>query len=652
MKNRLLHRNFLVILAVDALLLSAAWYSAWLLRFNFEIPAESMDLVIRGLPLVVVIKIIIFSFFSLYQGMWRYMSIGDLFNIIKSASVSSVLIVSLILFIHDFAGFSRSIPIIDWFLTIIFISGCRLAIRLYFSPDFMGSSIGANVSRFLTVRRERKDRSKNILIIGAGDCGEMIYREIRDNASLHYNVVGFIDDDSAKVGMKIHGIRVLGTTGELKTICSKLMVFEAIIAIPSATSAQMRAIVSNCKESGVSFKTVPGMGELIDGKVTVKAIRDVAYCDLLDRETIQVEEERIGGYLENARVLVTGAGGSIGSELCRQICRFRPNRMILYERAESPLYEIEVELKASFPEVEVIPLLGDICDRNQLSQAFASFQPQVVFHAAAYKHVPMLELQPWRAIKNNILGTFNVIENSTVYSVDRFVFVSTDKAVRPASIMGASKRVAERLVQCQNGCGLSGPRFVIVRFGNVLGSAGSVVPLFQKQIEKGGPVTVTHPEVTRYFMTIREASQLILQAAAMGQGGEIFILDMGTPIKIVDMAHDLIRMSGFEPDADIKIDYIGLRPGEKLYEELITEGEGIVPTSHEKIMALRGEVFDQALLNGNIDELARLADKQDAKEIILTLQQIVPDYSPASFYKTKAQSTKNNSQDKGLRKHT
>ena len=623
-----------MILVIDALLLSAAWSSAWLLRFNFEIPAEGMGLLIRGLPLVVVIKIIIFSFFSLYQGMWRYTGIGDLFNVIKSTSVSSVLIVSLILFSHDFAGFSRSIPIIDWALTIIFISGCRLAMRLYFSADFMGTSIGVNMSKFFTARRERKDRSKNILIIGAGDCGEMIYREIRDNTSLNYHVVGFIDDDPAKIGMKIHGIRVLGTTGELNAICSKLMVFEAIIAIPSANSDQMRNIVSNCKEGGVSFKTVPGMGELIDGKVTVRAIRDVAYSDLLGREVIQLEEERIGGYLENSRVLVTGAGGSIGSELCRQICRFGPARVVLFERAESPLYEIEMELKGSFPGVEIIPLLADVCDRNQLSQAFAVFQPQVVFHAAAYKHVPMLELQPWRAVKNNIIGTRNVIEISTDYSVDRFVFVSTDKAVRPASVMGASKRVAERLVQCQNGFGLSGPRFVIVRFGNVVGSAGSVVPLFQKQIERGGPVTVTHPEVQRYFMTIPEASQLILQAAAMGQGGEIFILDMGTPIKIVDMAHDLIRMSGIEPDADIKIDYIGLRPGEKLYEELKTEGEGIVPTSHKKIMALRGEAYDEALLNGNIDELARLADKQDACEIKSKLQQIVPDYSPAPFYKT------------------
>ena len=635
MKNKLLHKNFLVILAVDALLLSAAWYSACLLRFNFEIPAERIGLLVRILPLVVVIKIFIFYFFGLYQGMWRYMSIGDLFNIIKGTTVGSFLIVSLILFSHGFTGFARSIPIIDWVLTIVFISGCRLGIRLYFSFDSIDNSHGVTATRLLTLRRERRSAAKSLLIIGAGDCGEMIYREIRDNASLHYNVVGFIDDNSAKVGMKIHGIRVLGTTGELKTICSKLMVFEAIIAIPSATSAQMRTIVSNCKESGVSFKTVPGMGELIDGKVTVKAIRDVAYSDLLGREIIQLEEERIGGYLENSRVLVTGAGGSIGSELCRQICRFRPARAILYERAESPLYEIEMELKGSFPEVEIIPLLADVCDRTQLSQAFAAFQPQVVFHAAAYKHVPMLELQPWRAVKNNILGTRNVIEISTDYLVDRFVFVSTDKAVRPASIMGASKRVAERLVQCQNGYGLSAPRFMIVRFGNVVGSSGSVVPLFQKQIEKGGPVTVTHPEVTRYFMTIPEASQLILQAAAMGQGGEIFILDMGTPIKIVDMAHDLIRMSGFEPDADIKIDYIGLRPGEKLYEELITEGEGIVPTSHEKIMALRGEVFDQALLNGNIDELARLADKQDAKEIRSKLRKIVPDYSPSSFYKTK-----------------
>jgi FlaA1/EpsC-like NDP-sugar epimerase len=329
-------------------------------------------------------------------------------------------------------------------------------------------------------------------------------------------------------------------------------------------------------------------------------------------------------------VLVTGAGGSIGSELCRQICRFRPDRIVLYERAESPLYELGLELKQNFGGVEILPLLADIRDRRQLEKAFEASKPQVVFHAAAYKHVPMLELQPWKAIKNNVLGTRNLIDISLRFEVERFVFVSTDKAVNPSNVMGASKRAAELVVQSQNGCGQSSTRFMIVRFGNVVGSVGSVVPLFKKQIEKGGPVTVTHPGATRYFMTIPEACQLILQAGAMGEGGEIFILDMGTSIKIADMARDLIRLSGFEPDVDIKIEYIGLRPGEKLDEELITEGEGIVPTSHEKIMVLRGAECNLGVVNGKIDELATLAYEQEAEGIKTKLREIVPEYSPAA----------------------
>jgi FlaA1/EpsC-like NDP-sugar epimerase len=426
----------------------------------------------------------------------------------------------------------------------------------------------------------------------------------------------------------IHGIPVLGTTTELKSIAPKVKAEEALIAIPSANAEQMRAIVVRCKESKIPFKTVPSMGELINGKVTVKAIRDVDYRDLLGREAIRLEEDLIGAYLKNARVLVTGAGGSIGSELCRQICRFRPASVILYERGESALYEMELELKRNFPYIDVIPVLGDIRDRSQLSHAFSDFRPQVVFHAAAYKHVPMLELQPWKAIKNNILGTRNMIDISRQYAVERFVLVSTDKAVRPTNIMGASKRVAELLVQGQNGFNSSDTRFMIVRFGNVVGSVGSVLPLFKKQIETGGPVTITHPEVSRYFMTIPEACQLILQAGSMGKGGESFLLDMGTPIKIQQMARDLIRLSGFEPEVDIKIEYIGLRPGEKLHEELITEGEGIVPTNHEKIMVLRGNARDQVPLNGKVDELARLARQQQAEAIRSKLQEILPEYSP------------------------
>jgi FlaA1/EpsC-like NDP-sugar epimerase len=342
-----------------------------------------------------------------------------------------------------------------------------------------------------------------------------------------------------------------------------------------------------------------------------------------------LEEKRIGAYLQEACVLVTGAGGSIGSELCRQIVRFRPRKLVLFERAESPLYEIELDLRQRAPQVEVVPILGDILDETLLEQAFRRQRPSTVFHAAAYKHVPMLEMQPWRAVTNNIQGTARVVAAANRHAVDRLVFVSTDKAVRPANVMGASKRVAEMLVQCQRNQTQARTKFMIVRFGNVVGSVGSVVPLFKRQIEHGGPVTVTHPEVTRYFMTIPEASQLILQAGSMGEGNEIFILDMGTPIKIVDMARDLIRLSGFEPDVDIKIEYIGLRPGEKLYEELITVGEGIVPTAHAKILVLRGQECRLDDLQAGIRRLLELAERQDADGIRTALQGMLPEYLPA-----------------------
>jgi FlaA1/EpsC-like NDP-sugar epimerase len=576
---------------------------------------------------MIIVKVMSFYLFDLYRGMWRYTSIADLLNIIKATTVSSLLIISFVLFITRFIRFSRSIFIIDWFLTILIISGFR--IRLYFDLLREDQPVQIAIRAVFKPRGKRHTDSKNLLIIGAGDCGEKIYREIRDNARLFYNVVGFLDDDTSKVGMKIHGIPVRGYIKDLEAIAKNVRADEILIAIPSADSQQMRRIVAHCERSGIESKTIPGMGELINGKVTVNAIREVAYRDLLGREVIKLDEAKIGAYIEGKSVLVTGAGGSIGSELCRQICRFRPEKIVLYERAETPLYELELELNQSFMDVEVFAQLADVRDRNQLEKAFEAAKPQAVFHAAAYKHVPMLELQPWKAIKNNIQGTRNVVEYAHKFGVERFVYVSTDKAVRPVNIMGSSKRVAEMLVQGQNGCGLSDTRFMIVRFGNVVGSVGSVVPLFKKQIERGGPVTVTHPEVTRYFMTIPEACQLILQAGAMGEGGEIFILEMGTPIKIDEMARDLIRLSGFEPDIDIKIEYIGLRPGEKLYEELITEGEGIIPTSHEKIVVLKGIECNMDLLNGGIDELARLAHEQDSEKIREKLQEVVPEYTPA-----------------------
>ena len=628
MKLKRLYFNFFVVLCSDLILLAGSLYIAHLIRFEFNIPEYFAVTCLKMMPFVLITKIVCFYFFDLYRGMWRYTSIQDLFNIIKASSTGTLLIICFILIRYQFIGFSRSVFLIDWCLTVLFIGGFRLGVRMYF--EFY-AEIGMRPSVQISLSRLFKEKSgdfKNLIIIGAGDGGEKIFREIRANAGLGYRVVGFLDDDKNKIGKKIHGVPVVGRINEIEIAANKVKADEALIAIPSASGNQMRDIVDHCKKGGIEFKTIPGYGELINGRVTINSIREVAYGDLLGREIIKLEEGKIGAYLKDRNVLVTGAGGSIGSELCRQICRFEPAKIILFERAESPLYAMELELKKNFNKVDVIPILADIQDKNQLKIAFERNQPSIVFHAAAYKHVPMLERQPWKAIDNNVIGTKNLIHISTAKNVDRFVFVSTDKAVRPTNVMGTSKRLAEMLVQGQNGCGLSETKFMIVRFGNVVGSVGSVIPLFKKQIQEGGPVTVTHPDVTRFFMTIPESCQLILQAGAMGEGGEIFILDMGTPIKIDDMARDLIRLSGFEPDADIQIEYIGMRPGEKLYEELVTEGENIMPTRHDKIMVLKGVECDLELLDGKIDILAQLAVEQAGDEIRSKLQQIVPEYRP------------------------
>jgi len=622
-------KNFLVIFILDLLLMVAALYTALLIRFEFSVPSYFVASMLRMLPYALIFKVVCFYFFDMYRGMWRYTSVSDLLNIVKAATLSSLMIAVFIAFKTRFIGYSRSVIVIDWFLTILFIAGFRLAIRIFFESftrDSKSDKARPSISRIFN---KQPKNAKKLLIIGAGDCGEKIYREIRHNSALPYRIVGFLDDNRNKIGRKIHGVPVLGKVSEISAAIDKVKANEALIAIPSATGEQMRVIVEHCKTSEIPFKTLPGYGELINGKVSVKAIRDVAYRDLLGREIVKLDEKGIGTIIEGNSVLVTGAGGSIGSELCRQICRFKPGRILLYERAESPLFEIELELKRNFGDVPVVPILGDIQDPAQLRKTFEIHRPQTVFHAAAYKHVPMLELQPWKALENNVAGTANLLKIISNFDIDRFVFVSTDKAVRPTNVMGASKRVAEMLIQCQDHTPVTKTKFAIVRFGNVVGSVGSVVPLFRKQIEIGGPVTVTHPDVTRYFMTIPEACQLILQAGALcSDQVEVFVLDMGKPVKIADMARDLIRLSGFEPDVDIKIEYIGLRPGEKLYEELITDGEGVVGTSHKKIMTLRGEVCNLAQLNTKIDDLAKLSADQDIEKIKATLKDIVTDYQP------------------------
>jgi FlaA1/EpsC-like NDP-sugar epimerase len=629
-KKPFFNRNFFILFGIDVLFLCFSWFASYLIRFDFDIPEKFIDEMFALLPPAILIKIACFYFLNVYRGMWRFTGVNDLIGIIKAVTLSTLLIIVWIVLIYRYKNVPRSVVFIDWCFNIMLISGIRLGIRLFFQKYVPSNPIPSLIPINGASQKTRQGPDKKLLIIGAGNCGEKILREIQDNPQLKYRVVGFLDDNPNKIGRRIHGVPVKAMLGDLEFIAQKTEADEVLIAIPSAAADEMRRIVSMCKQSGLRFKTVPGYGELIDGRITMKTVREVAYRDLIGRETVKLDEKLIEACIKGQRVMVTGAGGSIGSELCRQICRFNPEKIILFERAESPLFEIDLELRNTCRHLEIIPVLGDIQDRDHLRKAFDHLRPQAVFHAAAYKHVPMLEIQPWKAVENNILGTKNLVDVSDEFQLERFVLVSTDKAVRSANVMGASKRVAEMITLNRNYCASSSTRFMAVRFGNVVGSVGSVVPLFKKQIENGGPVTVTHPDVNRYFMTIREASQLILQAASMGQGGEVYILDMGTPVKIVDMARDLIRLSGFEPDVDIKIEFIGLRPGEKLHEELITDDENAQPTLHSKILMLKGGACDLDLLNGKIKELVALSHLHEPERIRSKLQEVVADYTPST----------------------
>ncbi len=631
MYNLFRNKHFYLLVLLDSLLIGLAYFLAYLLRFEWNLPGGEINNFTSSLPYIILAKLFIFYVFGLYRGMWRYTSFIDILNILKASIISSAFIILIILFLYRFRGFSRSVFVIDSFLTFVFISGVRLSIRLFLLKKGL---------RFIFIKeplffKPTKHKKKKLLIIGAGDAGEKILREIIDNPRIEYKVVGFLDDEPRKLGMRIHGIPVLGTVNELQDFARKGMVDEILIAIPSATAKQMRRIVEVCEATGLKYRTTPGIGELINGKISFKMVREVSYEDLLGREQVSIDVKEIGNYLKDKIVLVTGAGGSIGSELCRQISLFNPKDLILFDKTENNLFNIEMELRQMFPEIPISPILGDVQNKNYLDKVFSHYKPQVVFHAAAFKHVPIVELNPWEGVFNNIIGTRNIVEVSVQYGTERFVFISTDKAVRPASVMGATKKVGEMITRYygeNHHCKSNRGRFVSVRFGNVIGSEGSVVHLFRKQIERLGPVTVTHPEVARYFMTISEACRLILQAGTMGDGGEVFILDMGSPIKIMDMARDLIKRSGFRPDVDIEIKVVGLRPGEKLQEELITEEEDIVHSPHKRIFILRPKnKCDVDWLNQKIEELIQFAMVQDVLGIKLKLKEIVPEYQPTFF---------------------
>ena len=565
------------------------------------------------------IKLVVFGLSKQYRGWWRYVGITDLIGIVCSSLISTFIIVILwFTFLNsvlrdqpslqNLANVSQSIFILDLFLTFLLLSGLRMIIRLYYEE-------------FRTIEG---GRLKKFLIIGAGNAGEALLREIHRMPVAQYDVVGFIDDDPSKKGISIHSIPLLGNVEQLPKICEEKNIEEIAIAMPSATHQELRHVIQICQGAKIRFRTVPSITDIASGKFKVSQIRDVDINDLLGRETVQLDLDLIEQFAKDKIILVTGAGGSIGSEMCRQLCNFKPKLLLLIEQAENPLFHIENELKASYPNVTMKSVICNITDAARVNELFERYKPQVVIHAAAHKHVPLMELNPGEAVKNNIIGTKLIADAADRFGCTNFVMISTDKAVNPTSIMGSSKRVAEMYIQDLNRT--SNTHFVTVRFGNVLGSNGSVVPIFKKQIEQGGPVTVTHPDMKRYFMTIPEASQLVLQAATMGQGGEIFVLDMGEPVKIVDLARELITLSGFRPGEDIEITFSGIRPGEKLFEELSIKGENMQTTRHPKISIWKNIPMDRDNLRAGMNELINIAKTQDHQLIIKKIKELVPEY--------------------------
>ncbi|MEW5766784.1 MAG: nucleoside-diphosphate sugar epimerase/dehydratase [bacterium] len=590
-----------IVLISIALMLAFLIRSEWTTGFYFQYA--------KILPFAIFIRLAMFRFFGLYQGIWRYTGVTEFFSVFKAVSLGSGIIITLTLFLEKNTGYFLSLLTIDWMLDIGFISGSR------FMPRLMAQ-----------FRKSSYIPRAKVLIIGAGDAGEMVAKEIIKHPELAYKVVGFIDDDPQKLGKYIHNFKVLGARDDIVDIARRELIDKVIIAIPSAPGQVIRDIVAHCEKIKVKFEIVPGVYEIITGDVSINQIREVKPEDLLGRETVHLDLAEISSYIWGKRVLVTGAGGSIGGELCRQIARFTPSQLILLDHNENGVYYVKMDLNKESPLLNSVTLIADIKDKARINDIFAEYRPETVFHAAAHKHVPMMEMNPVEAVKNNVGGTKNLMEAAIRCGTERFLLISTDKAVNPTSIMGASKRVAELLMQLYTMD--SATSFAAVRFGNVLGSEGSVVPLFKRQIAEKGPVTVTHPDAARYFMTIPEAVSLIIQALNLGGEGEIFLLDMGQPIRIVDLARDLITLSGFEPDREIKIEFTGLRPGEKLFEELLTATERTTATKYQRIFKATPDRVDRVLLKRDIQELIELAEQGEAKKTIAKLKEIVPNYQP------------------------
>ncbi len=615
MRNLIIsYRRFFVIV-VHLILWTIALTASLLLRFEFVIPVAIHPLLPKLLAITLLSRAIVHWRFGLFHGLWRYSGSRDLLSLLKAAAISSGIITIVWAFFQT-GTFPRSILILDFALSILIGGGLRFGIRTI-------REISLANARAVPAPDHRRRR---VLVLGAGDAGEMLMREITRIYTHRYEPVGFLDDAPAKQKEQIHGVPVIGVIDDVAALVTREQIDEVILAIPSMTGQQVRRVVELCRPTGVSLRTLPGVDSLIDGRVNVSQLSEVAIEDLLGRAPVTLDAKVLQGFLEGRSVLVTGAGGSIGSELCRQICRFSPKRLILLEQAENNLFEIHRALLREFPDVSVVPYVADICDSRRLEAIFEDERPSVVFHAAAHKHVPMMECNPGEAIKNNVFGTKKVADAAHRFGVDKFVMVSTDKAVNPTSVMGVSKRTAEIYVQALSQ--RSKTHFITVRFGNVLGSAGSVIPIFKQQIARGGPITVTHPEMTRYFMTIPEACQLILQAGGMGRGGEIFILDMGKPVKIVDLARDLVRLSGLVPDEDIAIEFSGIRPGEKLFEELSFDAEKAAKTRHPKIFVGTFKSYPWEQVEAGLARLHALTDGSHPTRIQAAFRALVPEYTP------------------------
>ncbi len=599
----LLYRRWGIVL-LHACLVALAYGLAFLLRFDFSLPPDQWDRFLQTLPILLLVRMAVFSWFHLHDGLWRYVSMHDILAILRAVTISSLIFLAAVLVFFGH-GFPRSVFLLDWVLCLALVGGVRLAMRA------------------LRETRHGRDRGKRAIIAGAGDAGEMLIREIERSRVMSYDVVGFVDDDLRKQGRQIHGIEVVGTIDQLPLLCQSCQVQEVLIAIPSATSDQRRRIIERCRKSGFPFKTVPPMNELLQGSARIGQLQEVRPADLLGREAVYLDIARLKEEVGGKCILVTGAGGSIGSELCRQVAAFEPELLILFDRAESSLYFSDLELRRLYPRLQVIPVVGDTLDRRKVEEVMQAYAPGLVYHAAAYKHVPLMETHPLEAIENNVFGTKSVALVAKQMGVKKFVFISTDKAVRPVGVMGMTKRIAEYLLLCLDG----GPTvFVGVRFGNVLGSEGSVLPLFQWQIARGGPVTVTDAEASRYFMLLSEAAQLVLQAGAIGKGGEVFFLDMGEPVRILDMAENLIRSSGMEPGKDIPIELIGLRPGERLHEELVEDRGDLIATNHEKIFIVQNHHFDVVQFREDLEELKKLVSLRDRQKAVERLKSMAARY--------------------------